>query len=239
MSHPDLAELFERAAAATPVSAPPLAEIAAGARSRRRRRAGLSGLVVATLTVVVIVAAALVGPAEPGAPLGAPADTVAMPDRGNLPTDLELAEYVENLQATVLPVLRELQVEYFMDESDCAILTYGRHPTHRDFADGDPGGCGGSTDDPQPFDDVVRADHARVAAALAESRTPIERVGGTFSSGELRVAVFSSTHRAPFTTTWELVYDPQTVQAHSPRGLVTIVAAVPGADGWWFQCCAD
>ena len=71
-----------------------------------------------------------------------------------------------------------------MDEPDCAGLTYDRPPP-RDFANGDPAHCGGSTDDPQPFDDVVRADHARIAAGPGGVRGPIERAGGTFSADEL------------------------------------------------------
>lgn len=245
MSDPELAELLERVGAATPVSVPPLAGIAAGARSRRRRRlVGLSGLALATLAVVVGLGTALLGVAgrdlgQPAAPPAAPTDTApAVPDRGDLPSDTELAGYVARLETTVLPVLEELQVEYFMDEPSCANLTYNRYP-HGDFTDGDPEHCGGSTDEPEPFDEVVRADHARVAAALEESGTPIERAGGRFISGELRGGFFMSTHRAPFATSWELIYDPENLQPHTPGGLLTIVTPVLGEDGWWFQCCAD
>jgi hypothetical protein len=130
MSGRELAELLERAGAATPVSAPPFAGIAAGARSRRRRRlVELSGLALAALAVVVGAATAHFGETsrdlgQPAAPLAAPTDMApAVPDRGSLPSDTELAEYVARLETTVLPVLDELQVEYFMDEPECAILT--------------------------------------------------------------------------------------------------------------------
>jgi hypothetical protein len=245
MSDPDLAELLERAGAATPVSAPPYGAIAAGARRRRRLRlAGLSGLAAVTLAVIVALATALPGvpgggAVQPAGPPAAPTSAApAVADRGDLPSDAELAGYVSRLEATVLPVLEELKVEYFMDEPGCAGLTYDR-PAPRDFTNGDPEDCGGSTDDPQPFDDSVRADHARIAAALEESGTPIERAGGTFGADELRGAFFMSTHRAPFATTWELMYDADAQQLRSPGGMVTIVSPVPGKPGWWFQCCSD
>ncbi|HEU5455098.1 MAG TPA: hypothetical protein VFU85_05375 [Nocardioides sp.] len=244
MSDPGLAALLERAGEGTHVNAPPLGAIAAGARRRRRlRRLALSGVAVVTLAVIVALAAALPGgsgggvlepAAHPTAPTQAAPD---VPDRGDLPPDAELTDYVSRLEATVVPVLKELKVEYFMDEPDCAGMTYDRPPP-RDFTSGDPEHCGGLTNDPKPFDDVVRADHARVSAALKQSGTPIERAGGTFSAGELRGAFFMSTHRAPFATSWELIYDAD-AQGRTPEGMVTIVAPVPGKPGWWFQCCSD
>lgn len=153
--------------------------------------------------------------------------------RGDLPSDAEKAEYIASLETTVLPVVEDLQVEYVMNEPDCANLTYPRG----DFIDGDPEHCSGSTDDPAPFDDVVRADHARMAAAL-ESRTPIERAGGTFAGRGLRYAFFMSTHGAPFATSWELLYDPDDLHPKTATDLVAFTP-VPGEDGWWFVCCAD
>ena len=64
--------------------------------------------------------------------------------RGDLPTEAEKAEQIARLEATVLPVVEDLQVEYFMDEPGCANLTYPRG----DFIDGDPEDCSGSTDSP-------------------------------------------------------------------------------------------
>ena len=96
--------------------------------------------------------------------------------RGDLPSEAEKAEQIGRLKATVLPVLEDLKVEYFMDAAGCAILTYPRG----DFFDGDPEDCGGFTDRAVQFDDVARADHQLIKAALAASGTPIERVGGTF-----------------------------------------------------------
>jgi hypothetical protein len=154
--------------------------------------------------------------------------------QGDLPSDAEKAEYVASLETTVLPVVEDLQVAYVMDEAGCANLTYRRG----DFIDGDPEHCGGSTDDPAPFDDVVRADHARLAAALEESRTPIERAAGKFTARDLRYAFFMSTHGAPFATSWELLYDPDDLYPKTATDLVTF-APVPGEDGWWFACCAD
>ena len=78
-----------------------------------------------------------------------------------------------------------------------------------------------------------------MAQALAASGTPIERAGGTFSAGELRGGIFMSTDRAPFATSWELIYDADAQAPRTPGGLITIVAPVPGKPGWWFQCCAD
>ncbi len=244
MSEPQLTELLERAGAAMLVSSPPVARIAAGARSRRRRRlVGQSGLALAALAVVVGFGTQLLGPVDDDLgqpatpPESAPAPTEATPTvsiRDDLPSDAEKAEYIASLETTVLPVVEDLQVEYFMDEPDCANLTYPRG----DFIDGDPEHCGGSTDHPAPFDDVVRADHARVAAALEESRTPIERAGGKFIAGDLRYAFFMSTQGAPFATSWDLLYDPEDLQPKTATELVTFTP-VSGEDGWWFVCCSD
>jgi hypothetical protein len=155
--------------------------------------------------------------------------------RGDLPSEAEKAEQVARLEAAVLPVIEDLQVEYFMDEAGCAGLTYPRG----DFIDGDPEHCGGLTDSSVRFDDVARADHERIKAALEESGTPIERVGGTFlGHGGVKVAWFMSTQGAPLATSWSLEFDPG--GGHSPgrRGMVTIMP-VEGEPDWWFACCAD
>ena len=155
--------------------------------------------------------------------------------RGDLPSEAEKADQIWRLEATVLPVLEDLKVEYFMDASGCAILTYARG----DFVDGDPEDCGGSTGRPVQFDDVARADHELVKAALAVSGTTIERVGGTFSSdGRVRWAFFMSTHGAPFATSWSLEYDPQGTRSPGHAGIVTLTP-VEGEQDWWFACCAD
>ncbi len=91
--------------------------------------------------------------------------------RGDLPSEAEKAQQIGRLKATVLPVLEDLKVEYFMDAAGCAILTYPRG----DFFDGDPEDCGGFTDRAVQFDDVARADHQLIKAALAASGTPIEQ----------------------------------------------------------------
>jgi hypothetical protein len=46
--------------------------------------------------------------------------------RGDLPSEAEKATQIERLKATVLPVIEDLQVEYFMDVHGCANLTYPR-----------------------------------------------------------------------------------------------------------------
>ncbi|HEY7722370.1 MAG TPA: hypothetical protein VIB11_11070 [Pedococcus sp.] len=189
---------------------------ASGPTSTRRLRA-----------VVVVVTMAVVSVAVLGALAGRAV-------RGDLPSDAEKAEYIARLQTTVLPVVEGLRVEYFIDEPDCANLTYPRG----DFVDGDPEHCGGSTPDPDPFDDAVRADHVRVAAALEESRTPIERAGGTFTGDHLSSALFMSREGAPFATSWELLYDPDDLEPKTATDLVTF-SQVPGEHGWWFVCCGD
>ena len=99
--------------------------------------------------------------------------------RGDLASEAEKAEQIGRLEATVLPVIEDLKVEYFMDAAGCAILTYPRG----DFFDGDPEDCGGSTDRAVQFDDVARADHQLIKAALAASGAPTERGGGFVCSG--------------------------------------------------------
>jgi hypothetical protein len=154
--------------------------------------------------------------------------------RGDLPSDEERVAFVERLEATVLPVIEQHQVEYFMDGSGCVNLAYLRG----DFIDGDPEDCGGSTDNPLPFDDVARDDHDRLAAALDESRTPIERTRGTFNGGDLRFVFFTSTDGAPFATSWEILYDPDDLYPKTTTDPGSFTP-IPDEDGWWFVCCAD
>lgn len=177
---------------------------------------------VAAITVALLLVAALAALMWRGA------------TRGWLPSDEQKAQYIADLEAHVLPVVGDLQVEYFMDEHDCATLTYGRG----DFIDRDPQDCGGSTDDPAPFDDTTRVDHARVAAALEASDTPIERTGATFQAGALRSAWFLSHHGAPFAAAWELIYDPNDMHPKAASDQVTSTP-IPGNAGWWFACCSD
>jgi hypothetical protein len=155
--------------------------------------------------------------------------------RGDLPSEAEKAAQVERLEATVLPVVEDLQVEYFIDESGCANLAYPRG----DFIDGNPEGCGGTTGSSVQFDDVGRADHQLIKAALEASGTPIERVGGTFfSDGRVKFAWFMSTQGAPFATSWSLEYDPEDTRSSWSWGMVTLTP-VEGEHDWWFACCAD
>jgi hypothetical protein len=153
--------------------------------------------------------------------------------RGDLPSDAERVAFVERLEATVLPVIEQHQVEYFTD-GGCLNLAYLRG----DFIDGDPEDCGGSTDNPLPFDDVAYTDHAQLAAALVESRTPIEQMGGTFNGGDLRFVYFMSTDGAPFGASWRILYDPDDLY---PKTATNLGAFTPisDEDGWWFVCCAD
>jgi hypothetical protein len=154
--------------------------------------------------------------------------------RGDLPSEAEKAEQIGRLKATVLPVIEDLQVEYFMDVAGCAILTYPRG----DFFDGDPEDCRGSTGRAVQFDDAARADQQLIKAALAASGTPIERVGGTFSSdGRVRYAWFMSHHGAPFATSWSLEYDPEGTRSPWPASVT--LTPVEGEQDWWFACCPD
>jgi hypothetical protein len=154
--------------------------------------------------------------------------------RGDLPSEAEKAEQIGRLKATVLPVIEDLQVEYFMDVAGCAILTYRRG----DFFDGDPEDCRGSTGRAVQFDDAARADQQLIKAALAASGTPIERVGGTYSSdGRVRYAWFMSHHGAPFATSWSLEYDPEGTRSPWPASVT--LTPVEGEQDWWFACCPD
>ncbi len=142
---------------------------------------------------------------------------------GDLPSDAEKSEQIARLEATVLPVIEDLKIEYFMDESGRANLTYPRG----DFIDGD---CSGSSDNPAPFDDIARADHERIKAALEASGTPIERVGGRFfGDGRVRDAWFMSDKGAPFATSWSLEFDPEGTRSAGRQGIVTLTP-VEGED---------
>jgi hypothetical protein len=193
------------------------------AEASLRYRVSRPGFVVAVVCGIVLVMVAVV--------------TVAVwrAVRGNLPSEAEKAEQIARLEATVLPVIEDLQVGFFMDEPGCVILTYSRG----DFVSGDPEDCGGSTDSPVPFDDVAGADYERIKAALEESDTSIERVGGRFlGDGGVNDVWFMSTQGAPFATSWSLEYDPGGTQSPGRRGIVTITP-VEGEHDWWFACCAD
>ena len=154
---------------------------------------------------------------------------------GDLPSDDERLGQIDRLEVTVLPVVQDLQVEYYMNEAGCINLTYPRG----DFVDGDPEHCGGSTDDPDPFDEVARADHERITAALEASGTPVERIGGKYSTDGRTLSVwFQSGKGAPFATSWSLEYDPDHETTAGPDGMVTNTP-VEGKVDWWFACCAD
>lgn len=156
-------------------------------------------------------------------------------NNGDLPTETEKVEYIAQLEATVLPIAEGLQIAYFMDEPECAILTYPRG----DFVDGDPRLCGGSTDNPVAFDEMARADHGRIVAGLEASGTPIERIGGELTvNGQVVDLWFSSTGGAPFATSWSLEYDPESRLRPGTVGIVTR-SPVGGEDDWWFACCSD
>jgi hypothetical protein len=155
--------------------------------------------------------------------------------RVHLPSEAEQGDHADRIETTLLPVVEDLQVEYFMDQSGCDNLTYRRG----DFVDGASEDCGGSTDSPAEFDRAARADHERIKAALEVSGTPIERLGGRFSSGgHLRDAWFMSTRGAPFATSWSLEYDPAGTRRQGTEEMVTLTS-VDGRDNWWFACCAD
>ena len=189
----------------------------------RSSRLGAVVIVAIVIVVIVVVVAAVGGLA------------VWRAIRGDLPSEAEKAAQIERLKATVLPVIEDLQVEYFMDVAGCANLTYPRG----DFIDGDPEDCGGSTGRSVQFDDVGRADHQLIKDALAASGTSIERVGGTFlSDGGVRWAFFMSTDGAPFATSWSLEYDPEGTRSSWSWGVVTLTP-VEGEQDWWFACCAD
>ena len=68
---------------------------------------------------------------------------------GDLPSEEEQVLQITNLETTVLPIVEELRVEYYMDQEGCTILTYERG----DFVDGEPD-CGGTTSTPVRFDGV-------------------------------------------------------------------------------------
>lgn len=154
---------------------------------------------------------------------------------GDLPSGRERSRQVDRLEATVLPVVQDLQVEYFMNEAGCINLTYPRG----DFVDGDREHCGGSTTNPSPFDEIARADHGRIAAAIEASGTSVERVGGRYSTdGRTRSVWFQSNEGAPLATSWSLEYDPERRTTAGPDGMVT-KTPVEGKADWWFACCAD
>jgi hypothetical protein len=153
---------------------------------------------------------------------------------GDLPSEEEQLRQITNLETTVLPIVEELRVEYYMDQDGCTILTYERG----DFVDGEPD-CGGTTSTPVRFDSVARADLERLGAALQASETPVERTGGTFGGdGRGRTIWFSSSRGAPMGTVWYLEYDPDGTHSAGPQGMVTL-DPVPGKADWWFACCAD
>ena len=153
--------------------------------------------------------------------------------RGDLPSEAEKAAQMADSRPRSCPSWRTCR-------SSTSWTRPGAPSSHPrgDFFDGDPEDCGGSSGRAVQFDDVARADHNLIKAALAESGTPIERVGGTFlRDGRVRWAFFMSTQGAPFATSWSLEYDAESTR--SPGPAECDAHAGRGRANWWFACCAD
>ena len=132
----------------------------------------------------------------------------------------------------VLPLLEELGVTGFTAEDGCAWVIYARGG----FFDGgescQPGGAG-------PFDDIARADHARLLEAIEAAGAPTRRLlNATIGSdGRLSAALFlHSAH--PFPSYWTYLYDPGNVEPKVDGGRLEVRHTRVNA-GWWFVSSLD
>lgn len=148
-----------------------------------------------------------------------------------VPAPAEMAAEAERLKQ-VLPLLEDIGVTGFTAEDGCTWITYARGS----FFDGgescQPGGAG-------PFDDIARADHARVLDALEATRAPTRRMNGATigPDGRLRTARFvHSAH--PFPDFWEYLYDPGDVEPKVDGGRLEVRHTRVNA-GWWFVSLLD
>lgn len=147
------------------------------------------------------------------------------------PGPAQMAAEVARLEQ-VLPVLQELRVTSFTAEDGCSWLVYVRGAF---FEGGDPCQPGTAI----AFDAEARADHARIAQAIATSGAPTGRVLAATVDPRGRMLSVHFLHSAhPFPWQWEYLYDPGNIEAKLEGGaLQTDYIRVDGA--WWFRASLD
>ena len=151
---------------------------------------------------------------------------------GQVPPDpARMAAEVGRLDQ-VRPVIEELGVTGFTAEDGCSWIIYVRG---RFFDGGEacqPGGAGS-------FDDIARADHARLLAAIEAAGAPTRRLlNATIGpDGRLSSALFlHSAH--PFPSYWTYLYDPGNEEPKVDGGRLELKHTQVNA-GWWFVSSLD
>jgi hypothetical protein len=147
------------------------------------------------------------------------------------PSSVEMAEETGRLQQ-VLPLLEKLGVTRFTAEDGCTWIIYARGA----FFDGggpcQPGGAG-------PFDDLARADHARLLEALDAAGAPTQRLLDATIGPDGRLATALFAHSAhPFPSSWAYLYDPADQQPKVDGGRLEVEHTRVSAD-WWFVSSLD
>jgi hypothetical protein len=129
-------------------------------------------------------------------------------------------------------VRTQIGPEGFTAEDGCTWIIYARGG----FFDGgescQPGGAG-------PFDDIARADHARLLEAIEAAGAPTRRLlNATIGpDGRLSAALFlHSAH--PFLSYWTYLYDPGNVEPKVDGGRLDVRHTRVNA-GWWFVSSLD
>ena len=151
--------------------------------------------------------------------------------RGDLPSEAEKAEQIGRLKATVLPVLEDLKVEYFM------VAGPPSSPTRAAISSTETPRTAVASLTRRSSSTTLRAPTTS-KAALAASRTSIERVGGTFLSGGRLTWAFHVHPRRALRDVVVLEYNPEGTRSPGSAGIVTLTP-VEGEQDWWFACCAD
>lgn len=228
------------------------AAVTAAARSALRRRRRRQGAAVGTVLTAVVLT--LTSPVHvPGVgTLTMPAarqarDLVGLgTDRPVPPPGIDLRELlarwglrapgpdlqareVHELQTRVLPVVAALRTTWFQVGVGCDAISYSRGTFSQD------GACAGRAGE-RRFDDVARADLARVVDALARSDVPTRtlRDAQYAPDGTLTHAVLP---RAGGGVRWNFgyVYSPDGQPPEQQTALGRTVVTPVGDTGWWLE----
>lgn len=147
------------------------------------------------------------------------------------PSSAEMATEVAALQEKVLPVVRDLKVSWYLNESmRCGSIDWARGKFRS------AGASCARDDGSQVFDEQSSAAFRQLADAIAASRVPTERLyEAVFEpDGRVQSAVF---HRAGggIDYVFKYIYSPTAEPAEWTSPLGPVVLTKIGDTGWWFE----
>jgi hypothetical protein len=200
------------------------------ARGALRRRRLRNSVVAAGCAAIAYLGLALAGPVPvPGG------GTVTVPGSralramvadfvpGRPPGPDEWNDDVDRIERDLLPVLDQLQVTYYLlDSESCRIMKYSRG----DFSDQN------QCEEMAPFDDQATADFNKVTRAVERSGLPVERIGREYGGYYVRIKDSSWQYN------WAYVQMPN-VDVPPPRNFPEEEWTRIRGDWWFFRAHDD